>query len=161
MLKAGRILKSNGTEGGILVSFTGVSPEDIDLGEPVFIYDDGLPVPFFFHSLTPRGRSRAIATLTGVRTLKDADELAGRDFFLDADDYGDEETLEGWTLVLEDGTVGGTVADVDDIPGNPCLVVKTLSGKEALVPFREELILSIDKITETIVMSVPADLLSL
>jgi len=46
MLRIAQVLKSNGTQGELLVSFFDVSPEDIDLEEPVFVYFDGLPVPF-------------------------------------------------------------------------------------------------------------------
>ena len=55
MLIIAQVLKSNGTDGGLLFSFLDVSPEDIDLQEPVFIEFDGLPVPFYFESFTQRG----------------------------------------------------------------------------------------------------------
>ena len=48
MLKIAKVLKSNGTEGEIVISFLGILPEDIDTTEPVFIFFDGLPVPFYF-----------------------------------------------------------------------------------------------------------------
>ena len=37
MLRIGKVLKSNGTEGGLVMSFLDIIPEDIDLQEPVFI----------------------------------------------------------------------------------------------------------------------------
>ena len=77
MLAVAQVLKSNGRDGELLVSFTGIEPEDIDLEEPVFIEFDGLPVPFYFESFRQRGNSRALVRLTGVHSLKDADELAG------------------------------------------------------------------------------------
>ena len=77
MLCIGKVLKSNGTDGELLVSFLDVNPQDIDLQEPVFIEFDGLPVPFYFESFNQRGNNRALVRLTGVRSLKDADELAG------------------------------------------------------------------------------------
>ena len=46
MQKIAQVLKSNGTDGELLVSFFDIDPEEIDLQEPVFIYMDGLPVPF-------------------------------------------------------------------------------------------------------------------
>ena len=46
MQRIGQVLKSNGRDGELLVSFSGIAPEDIDLEEPVFIEFDGLPVPF-------------------------------------------------------------------------------------------------------------------
>ena len=43
MLKVARILKANGTEGEVLMSFRDILPEDIDTQGPVFILMDGLP----------------------------------------------------------------------------------------------------------------------
>ena len=83
MQKIAQVLKSNGTDGELLISFFDIDPEDIDLQEPVFINFDGLPVPFYFESLVRRGVNRALVHLTGVHSLKDADELAGSDIFAD------------------------------------------------------------------------------
>ena len=69
MLRVAQVLKSNGTDGELLLSFFDVAPEDMDLQEPVFIEFDGLPVPFYFESFTPRGNNRALVRLTGVRSL--------------------------------------------------------------------------------------------
>ena len=39
MQKIAQVLKSNGTDGELLISFFDIDPEDIDLQEPVFIYN--------------------------------------------------------------------------------------------------------------------------
>ena len=69
MQKIAQVLKSNGTDGELLVSFFDIDPEEIDLQEPVFIYMDGLPVPFYFESFVRRGVNRALVHLTGVHSL--------------------------------------------------------------------------------------------
>ena len=51
MLQIAQVLKSNGTDGELVMSFREIAPEDINLKEPVFIVFDGLPVPFFIESL--------------------------------------------------------------------------------------------------------------
>ena len=161
MLCIGKVLKSNGTDGELLVSFLDVSPQDIDLQEPVFIEFDGLPVPFYFESFTPRGHTRALARLTGVRNLTDAEELVGRDILAQDDLYeDDEQDLTGWTVLEADGTEVGTVTAHEDIPGNPCIWVETGHG-EVLVPLREELIQDVDEQKETLRMEIPEGLLNL
>ena len=45
MERIAQVLKSNGVEGELLVSFIDFDPEDISLEEPVFVEFDGLPVP--------------------------------------------------------------------------------------------------------------------
>ena len=161
MQRIGQVLKSNGRDGELLVSFTGIAPEDLDLEEPVFIEFDGLPVPFYFESFTPRGNSRALVRLTGVHNLTDADELAGAALYADDDLYEDEEEdLTGWTVLDADGTKAGTVTAHEDIPGNPCIWVETGHG-EVLIPLHEELVLEVDEQKETLRMVIPEGLLDL
>jgi len=161
MQRIAQVLKSNGRDGELLVSFIGIDPEDIDLEEPVFIEFDGLPVPFYFESFTQRGSSRALVRLTGVRSLRDAEELAGADIYVEDDLYEDEEEdLTGWTVLQADGTPAGTVSAHEDIPGNPCIWVETGHG-EVLIPLHEELVLEVDEEKQTLRMEIPEGLLSL
>ena len=161
MQRIAQVLKSNGRDGELLMSFVGIAPEDIDPQEPVFIEFDGLPVPFYFESFTPRGTSRALVRLTGVHSLTDADELAGAAVYAADDLYEDEEEdLTGWTVLDADGTRVGTVAAHEDIPGNPCIWVETGHG-EVLVPLHEELVLDVDEQKQTLRMTIPEGLLNL
>ena len=159
MLRIAQVLKSNGTEGEVLLSLLDIAPEDIDLQEPVFIEFDGLPVPFYFESFTPRGTRRALARLTGVRSLKDADELAGKAVFADYFEEEEEEDLTGWSVRNQDGRLVGTVADYEDIPGNTCLWIRKADGEEVLVPFHEDLVLGLDEKSGTLTLSIPDGLL--
>lgn len=162
MLKVAQVLKSNGTDGGLLLSFLDILPEDIDLQEPVYIEFDGLPVPFYFESFTPRGTSRAIVHLTGVHSLKDADELAGASILADYFEDEEEEDLTGWKIVsAENGEEIGTVQDYEDIPGNTCLWVLRPDGSQILLPFHDDLIESVDEKKGTLVMSIPDGILNL
>ena len=161
MQRIGQVLKSNGRDGELLVSFSGIAPEEIDLEEPVFIEFDGLPVPFYFEAVNPRGNARALVRLTGVHNLTDADELAGAILYAEDDLYEDEdEDLTGWTVLDADGTKVGTVSAHEDIPGNPCIWVETGRG-ESLLPLREELVLDVDETEKTLRMEIPEGLLDL
>ena len=143
MLRIAQVLKSNGTEGELLISFFDIGPEDIDLQEPVFIYFDGLPVPFYFDSFRQRGVNRALVRLTGVRSLKDADELSGKDLFAGYFEEEEGEDLTGWEVRTPEGDAVGTVSDLEDIPGNTCLWVQRPDGTEILLPFYEDLVVSL------------------
>ena len=161
MLRVAQVLKSNGTDGELLLSFFDVAPEDMDLQEPVFIEFDGLPVPFYFESFTPRGNNRALVRLTGVRSLKDADELAGQSVYADYFEEEEEEDLVGWEVRNADGQSVGTVVDYEDIPGNLCLWVQRPGGEEVLIPFHEELVISLDESSQTLTLSIPEGILDL
>lgn len=166
LIQAARIIKSNGTDGELLMGFKDIMPEDIDIQEPVFIYSDGLPVPFFIEEIIPKGRDKALVRLADIVSFEDAEELAGQAVYVNADDYedvaaeddGDFSMLAGWTLCREDGTVAGTITDYEDIPGNPCLYVDTKNG-QAMIPLHEELILSVDDKRQVLTMSIPDGLL--
>ena len=161
MLRIGKVLKSNGTEGGLVMSFLDIVPEDIDLQEPVFIEFDGLPVPFYFESFTPKGNNRALVQLTGVRNLKDADELTGADVYADYFEEDSDEDFTGWAVLNQDGVKVGEVFDFEDIPGNTCLWVKRPDGTEVLLPFHPDLVLSVDEKKHILSLSVPEGILDL
>ncbi len=162
LLQIAQVLKSNGTEGELVLSFRDMAPEDLDLEEPVFIVFDGLPVPFYIDSFTVRGK-RAFTKLTGIETLADAEEISGKAVYADADLYEDAEdglpAIMGWTLKDAGGIVRGTVSDFEDIPGNPCIYVDTPDGGQAMIPLHEDLVISIDEDVEEITMDIPDGLL--
>ncbi len=167
LFQIAQVLKSNGTDGELLMRFRDINPEDIDLQEPVFIVFDGLPVPFFIESLTKKGTSKGLVKLNGISCLEDAEEIAGRAVYARDDDYESEEEefedLIGWTLLDENGTERGTVVEFEDIPGNPCIVVDTTQGGtkngQAMIPLHEDLILSVDYEKQLISMRIPEGLI--
>lgn len=161
LLQIAKVLKSNGTEGGLLFGFRDVLPEDIDLKEPVFIHFDGLPVPFFIESFNRKGRDKAIVRLTDINSLADAEEVVGRAVYAEEDTvegYEDDGEMSlgdfiGWTIFNRDVKVG-EVTDYEDIPGNPCLYVDTENG-QAMIPLHEDFILSVNPETAEISMDLP------
>ena len=161
MLRIAQVLKSNGTDGELLISFLDIAPEDIDLQEPVFIAFDGLPVPFYFESFQPRGTKRALVRLTGVHSLKDADELAGSAIYADYFEEEGEEDFTGWQVRTPEGTLIGTVTDYEDIPGNLCLWVEHPDGKQVLLPFHEDIIVSVNEASLTLTLQLPEGILDL
>lgn len=164
MLQIAKVLKSNGTDGDVLLGFKTIQPEDIDTKEPVYIYFDGLPVPFFIESLTKKGSDKAIAHLNDINCLRDAEEIAGQavyaDYLEEADDEDEFSALEGWTVNDAGGNTVGTVSQFIDIPANPCLEVETKNGA-AIIPLHEDLIISLDQKTRILEMEIPDGLLDL
>ena len=169
-----QVLKSNGTDGELVLSFREIAPEDINLSEPVFIIFDGLPVPFFIESFTKRGNSKALVHLTDICSQEDVDEIAGKAVFVD-DSQIPEMSLEedgfaalvGWMLLTpaddrSDDDMElyevGEITDFIDIPNNPCIEVETENGA-VMIPLHEDLILSVDPEYQEIIMQIPAGLL--
>ena len=173
MQQIAQVLKSNGTDGELVMSFRAIAPEDINLQEPVFIVFDGLPVPFFIESFTKRGNSKALVRLTGIHCQEDVDEISGKAVYIEE---GDEQemsleedgfaALVGWMLLTPSSDSGedmelievGEITDFVDIPNNPCIEVETENGA-VMIPLHEDLILSIDPEYQEIIMQIPEGLL--
>ena len=176
MQQVAQVLKSNGTDGELVLGFREIAPEDIHLQEPVFIIFDGLPVPFYIESFTKRGNTKALVRLTDIRSMEDVEEIAGKAVYVE-DDQIPEMSLEedgfaalvGWTLLTPEipDQVGddmevievGEITDFIDIPNNPCIEVETENGA-VMIPLHEDLILSVDPEYQEIIMQIPAGLLS-
>ncbi len=167
-----QVLKSNGTDGELVMGFRDIAPEDINVKEPVFIVFDGLPVPFFIESFVKRGNSKALVRLTDICSMEDVEEIAGKAVYVEEESLP-ELSLEddgfaaliGWMLLTpsEDQPDSslievGEITDFMDIPNNPCIEVETENGA-VMIPLHEDLILSVDPEYQEIIMQIPAGLL--
>ena len=171
-----QVLKSNGTDGELVMGFREVAPEDINRQEPVFIVFDGLPVPFYIESFTRRGNTKALVRLTDICSMEDVEEIAGKAVYVSNESLP-EMTLEddgyaalvGWTVL----TIGegcnpdsiteetdlyevGQITDFMDIPNNPCLEIE---NGAVIIPLHEDFILSVDPENREIIMQIPAGLI--
>ena len=182
-----QVLKSNGTDGELVLGFREIAPEDINLQEPVFIVFDGLPVPFYIESFSKRGNTKALVRLTGICSMEDVEEIAGKAVYIEEEQLPEmsiEEdgyaALVGWVLLTPAGdfstslemtegesemTEGeqtlievGEITDFLDIPNNPCIEVETENGA-VMIPLHEDLILSVDPEYQEIIMQIPAGLI--
>ena len=154
MLQIARIIKSNGTDGGLLIGMRDIEVGDIDLKEPVFIEFDGLPVPFFILDIQQRGSTKAVVHLNDVTSLEDAEELVGRPVFIEGEwEEEEEEDFTGWT-VFNRGTLVGEVTGMEYFPGNPCLCIG-----ETLIPIHEDFVISADSDTRELNLDLPDGLL--
>ena len=167
-----QVLKSNGTDGELVMGFREIAPEDINLNEPVFIVFDGLPVPFFIESFTKRGNSKALVRLTDICSMEDVEEIAGKAVYIEEGALP-EMTLEedgyaaliGWMVLTPEDASDmdsdiyevGEITDFIDIPNNPCIEVETENGA-VMIPLHEDLILSVDPENQEIIMQIPAGL---
>ncbi|MBR5104264.1 MAG: hypothetical protein IKV05_06235 [Bacteroidales bacterium] len=170
MLQIAQVLKSNGTDGELVMGFREIAPEDINLKEPVFIIFDGLPVPFYIESFSKRGNTKALVRLTGICSMEDVDEITGKAVYIEEDQLPEmslEEdgfaALVGWMLLTpaEDDEAlmeVGEITDFMDIPKNPCIEVETENGA-VIIPLHEDLILSVDPEYQEIIMQIPAGLI--
>ena len=170
MLQIAQVLKSNGTDGELVMGFREIAPEDINLQEPVFIVFDGLPVPFYIESFSKRGNTKALVRLTGICSMEDVEEITGKAVYIEEDQLPEMSleddgyaALVGWMLLTpaeeEEALMEvGEITDFMDIPKNPCIEVETENGA-VIIPLHEDLILSVDPEYQEIIMQIPAGLI--
>ena len=170
MLQIAQVLKSNGTDGELVMGFREIAPEDINLQEPVFIVFDGLPVPFYIESFSKRGNTKALVRLTGICSMEDVEEITGKAVYIEEDQLPEMSleddgyaALVGWMLLTpaedEEALIEvGEITDFLDIPNNPCIDVETENGA-VMIPLHEDLILSVDPEYQEIIMLIPAGLI--
>lgn len=174
-----RITKAYGTSGEVAVKLTDYFNEE----KPVFIYFDGLPVPFFIDSYTKRGNNGAIVKFSTVNTYKESLSLVGKDIFISADTLDDSQLSEYFsdrekilsnildaTVLDSKGKTIGCITDYLDYPENPCIEIKLADGFRSLlsegdddsfaeIPFNDGLILEVDSDTNSIKMDIPQGLI--
>src|SRR3989339_1134973 len=83
LLPVAKVLKSFGTKGEMVIRYSPETQEDIDKKKPVFIYYDGLPVPFFVESIQNRATDQALLKLEGIYSESLANEIVGELIYLE------------------------------------------------------------------------------
>ncbi len=152
-----KVLKSWGASGEVVLSRPEGDLQDLKSQEPVFIAFDGLPVPFFFESVQPRG-GRFIVKFEGIDTLAEAEELVGREVTFENETEEEEDTLVG--LQVRDSRtrrIIGEIVDSSDYGGNIVITVETADRGEVLLPIHEELIVGIHN--DIIALDIPEGLI--
>ncbi len=157
-----QVLKSYGTDGSLMISF----PEELRLHlekeEPVWLFYDGLPVPFFIDTLEPKGNKKAIVKFTDIDSQEAAEEAVGRKIYIEetaAEEADGEFTLEdliGFAVYNQKKKKVGTLGAVLDFSGNVCL---ELAESGALIPFHDDLLLGFDPEAGTIQLEISDGLL--
>lgn len=167
----GRIAKSFGLTGELVVSLFDTFPSDFDMREPLFVVIDKLAVPLFCDRFERRGQRGALVVFSDFYSEKRTAELIGCELFLDEEGYAvDEELLDpdadefypedlvGFGVVV-DGIREGVVTEFID--GENPLFLLLLDGKSVYVPVADEFITEIDVAGRKIRMQLPEGLIDL
>lgn len=175
LLPVAKVLKSFGTKGEFIIRYSPEMQEDIDTKKPVFIYYDGLPVPFFVESIQNRGTDQALIKLNGIYNESLANEVAGELIYIEKkpkrgkSKISGPQDLIGYSIEDLDGSLLGKVFKFYDYPNNPCLgIIKPISDnkdnketQEQLLPFHGEFIVNFDAKRLVLVVNLPKGLLDL
>jgi len=160
----GKILKVCGNDGSVTVKLERQFIENIPEMESVFVMTEGRPVPFFLSGTIYNGGETAVVKFDGYDSIDRVKEFCGCSLFLTStagnatDDQAIAVVIKGFTVMLPDKTIAGTVTSVIENPAQWLLVVTSPSGKELLIPLHEDLIRKVNRRTRVIVMDIPEGL---
>ena len=161
----GRLTKTHGFNGELILRSVQPLPESIEKTEFVFIdINDGL-VPFFLLSARLTDETSAIIQLEDIENEKQAERLIGYEVYLLANNNSKKsdsgkENYTGFQII--DKVIGeiGIVKDFLDIPGNPLLQTE-YNGNELLIPFNKDVVIKISNRKKQIKIKLPEGLLDL
>jgi len=158
----GRITKTYGFEGAVIVRNEGGITREPEQGEPVFVVIDGIPVPFFTREAWSPSPGTLIISFDDYLTEKSVIGFKGCEVRTGREDNikSDPETLAGYTIIDKNSSFRGVILRVEQNPGQLMATV-TASGGEILIPLHPDLIISVNDKKKIIEMSLPAGLTGL
>ncbi len=167
MAVVGRVARAHGNRGEVIVNPDTDFPADrFHPGAVVYVQRETRVEPLEVTSLRFH-RQRPIVGIAGVGSMAAAGSLAGAELRVPLNDlqrlpagHFYRHDLVGCTVQTTTGEVVGTVASVDGEVGRSRLVVLGPRG-EVLVPMAQEICVSIDTDSSTIVIDPPDGLLDL
>lgn len=156
----GRITKAVGFSGAVVIRLEHNFTDNIPEMESVFIEIEGRPVPFFISESEYTGGDTLRLKFEGYNSFEKMGEFTGCDVFLTiGGDPGipapNPADIVGYTVLLKNGTLLGTVKELVKNPGQDLLTVISSVRKEILVPFHDDLILRSDSNKKMIIMDLP------
>lgn len=170
LTKFGTIAAFNGTKGDVVLNPQ--SPDyEINEQEPVLVETDGYLVPFFIDpdSVFYPKNGDIIIRFDNIKSNAEAMSLIGKDVYVSTDDLiisepDDDDSDNGfkysnYNVYDQDDQLLGKITDIDDIPGNPLIVIHNSFGEEVLVPLNAAEILDENDFTKTVKLSIPDGLI--
>jgi 16S rRNA processing protein RimM len=162
----GRITKLSGFEGAIIVKLEKIFIQNIPRMESVFLEIEGRPVPFFISDLEYSGSDILKLWFDGYNSIEKISEFIGCSIFLTSslpDDKKDtdDQDLIGYLVFNQEKILLGSISEIISNNGQWLINVIFNNKKDFLIPFHENLIISIDQDKKTVIMDIPEGLLEI
>lgn len=161
----GRIQKVQGYDGTLSVKLERDLEEDISDMESVFIEYEGKSVPFFISSLEDEGGDTIRLRLEGFDSYDKASMFAGCRVSMTTgprrDEAGDNSGITGFTVLLTNRSIVGTIEEIIHNPGQDLLRLLSPEKKEILIPLHSDFIITVNKKKKTITMDLPEGLIEI
>ncbi len=164
----GKIVKTYGRHGEVLVKLDTDEPETYEGMESVLLEIKGQPVPFFVNNSRLHKSMLLRVDFEDINSIEDAEELVGRKLFLPLSTLpeltGNQfyyHEIMGFEAVDEKHGPLGLIKDVNDMAAQPYFIIRHPSGKEILVPIHDDFLLKVDRTAKKIHLQTPEGLVKL
>ncbi|MDD4603994.1 MAG: ribosome maturation factor RimM [Bacteroidales bacterium] len=163
----GKVLKTYGNKGQLLVQMEVDNPENyLDL-ESVYIDTHGERIPFFLTSLELKHHRRAIFQFQDINSVEDAEVFSGLEMYLpvtqlpilEGNGFYFHEVI-GYTVTDSHHGNIGSVEDILELPQQSLLQIRH-GDKEILIPIVDEIIKSVNHQQKKIEIEAPAGLIDI
>ncbi|MEI6173155.1 MAG: ribosome maturation factor RimM [Bacteroidota bacterium] len=163
----GKILKTHGNKGQVMVHLDVDDPEKyLDL-ESVYLDLHGERIPFFIATLDLKHNQKALIQFQDFETIEDAESLAGLEMFmpitelppLKGNQFYYHEIIGFRVTDHKHGDIG-VIEDVLDLPHQSLFQIR-FGEKEILIPVVDEVIQKVDKKKKLLLIKAPEGLIEI
>ncbi len=167
LFEVASVIKPHGLNGYISIkTFENYSNKIYNIGMPVFLKIEGIPVPFFIEDVKTSG-GNIILKFINICSSEQADRFRSALVMVTEGDIVENksEELSQSELIgyaVYDAKFGfiGNISLFNDIPGNPVFET-TFDNKTIIIPFAEQIINEINKDTKSVYISAPEGLIDI
>jgi 16S rRNA processing protein RimM len=167
--KLGKVLKSHGKNGEIIISSFQELTEEFLRMESIFLKIEGGPVPFFLKHARLNGPYTATLKLYDIDSVEAANELAGGDWFLSEsehkkwkpNDTDSSLSYKGYMLVDQNEHPIGVVEEISKINPSNKLIHVWYQNKLIDIPFNEHTFYWMDEKKQIVKTHIPEGLLEI
>lgn len=154
-LRVGRLLKAHGLKGAIKLELYTDSPNERFVPGAVFTLQVPDDSPWFGKSLTVKElrwyNAQPVIFLEGIEDRNQAETLIKAILIVQQDLSQAPTEPDAWydqqligLKVYRDGNEVGSVSQVEHLPSQDLLIIKTLDDKEVMLPFVKQMVPEVD-----------------
>ena len=163
----GKILKTQGNKGQVMVHLDVDDPESYQKTESVYLDLHGERIPFFIASLELKHNRKAVVHFQDFDTLEDAESLQGLEIYLPITELpalkGNRfyyHEIIGFQVVDQNHGNIGTIDDILELPHQSLFQIRH-GEKEILIPIVDQIIHKVDRKKKILIIEAPAGLIEI
>jgi len=161
------VFKPHGLNGYISIkTIENYSNKNFNIGMPVFLKIEGIPVPFFIEEMKSSG-GNLVLKLKNISNNEQAARFRNSTIMITANNIIENESEEipqseliGYAVYDAKYGFIGNISLFNDIPGNPVFET-TFDNKTIIIPFIEQIVIEINKDNKTVKISAPDGLIDI